>query len=87
MDRMLVPIDVITYTDFDGRMKPLRFRVVDKTGETTIINVNRIKSIDIQVIKRAKVNVYICECIVDGFVRDYKLKFYRSDTNWTLTIV
>lgn len=72
-------IDVIVVTDFEGFIKPIRFRV-EEDGEYQVVRVKRLLFVD----KLRDYLVYKVECSVNCILKKIELRFYNSECKWYL---
>ena len=77
-----IPIQMISCTDTDGTITPMRFRFQDKTGALTTIQIGRILK------SNQKTNhfhaAFTCEAEVSGLKRIFDLYYNYSDHAWSL---
>lgn len=86
MESMLcidIPIQMISCTDTDGKIIPLRFRFRDKTGELVTVTVDQILTED-QDSNRVGVN-YTCTAIIYGTKKTFQLWYSYFAHKWSLS--
>lgn len=77
-----IPIQVISCTDTDGKITPMRFRFQDKTGTLTTIQISRVLK------SEQKTNhfhaSFTCEAEVSGIKKVFELHYNYSAHAWSL---
>lgn len=79
------PVQMISCTDTDGKITPMRFRFRDKDGEITTIQIRRILESE-QKINRIYAS-FTCEAEVFGMKKLFDLHYNYSSHAWFLTKV
>lgn len=78
-----IPVQMISCTDTDGKITPLRFRFRDKNGELITITVDKVLSED-QDHNRVGAN-YTCSAIVHGTKKTFRLWYNYFAHEWRLS--
>ena len=78
-----IPVQMISCTDTDGKITPIRFRFRDKTGELVTVTVEKVLSED-QDRNRVGVN-FSCAAVVSGARRTFTLWYNYFAHEWHLS--
>lgn len=80
---MNIPIQMISCTDTNGRITPMRFRFRDKSGELTTIQISHILDSEQQ---NSRIHAsFTCEAEVFGMKKIFTLHYNYSSHSWSLT--
>ena len=75
-----IPVQMISCTDTNGKITPLRFRFKDKTGELITVTVNKILNED-QDKNRVGAN-YTCSATIYGTEKTFNLWYNYFAHEW-----
>lgn len=78
-----IPVQMISCTDTDGKITPMRFRFCDKTGELVTVTIEKVLSED-QDRNRVGVN-FSCAAVVSGARRTFTLWYNYFAHEWYLS--
>ena len=78
-----IPVQMISCTDTNGKITPMRFRFRDKTGELITVTVDKILSED-QGYNRVGVN-FSCSAILNGSRKNFTLWYNYFADEWHLS--
>lgn len=78
-----IPVQMISCTDTNGRITPLRFRFMDKTGELIAVTIEKIVKSE-QDISRIGAE-YQCEASMQGMKRSFTLRYNYAAHEWHLS--
>lgn len=78
-----IPVQMISCTDTNGKITPLRFRFKDKTGELITVTVNKILNED-QDKNRVGAN-YTCSATIYGSEKTFNLWYNYFAHEWRLS--
>lgn len=78
-----IPVQMISCTDTNGKITPLRFRFKDKTGELITVTVNKILNED-QDKNRVGAN-YTCSATIYGTEKTFNLWYNYFAHEWRLS--
>lgn len=78
------PVEIISYTDNSGNLKPLRFRIIqdDETLET--ISVDRIIRKTSEKFAGNQMIVFTCQSLINNKARVYEIKYELNTCKWIL---
>lgn len=78
-----IPVQMISCTDTDGKITPMRFRFRDKTGELVTVTIEKVLSEDQD---RNRVGVkFSCAAVVSGARRTFTLWYNYFAHEWHLS--
>lgn len=83
------PAEVITVTDKEGKMKPIKFRLIDENGETKVFKVEGIVQSDLIapfIDPSNKHMKYIFRVLINDAARDVELLYYFESMKWKLRV-
>ena len=78
-----IPVQMISCTDTDGRITPMRFRFRDRTGELTAVTIDKVLSQD-QDSNRTGIN-FSCTATIHGVSRTIRLWYSYFAHEWRLS--
>lgn len=78
-----IPVQMISCTDTNGKITPLRFRFKDKTGELITVTVNKILHEE-QDKNRVGAN-YTCSATIYGSEKTFNLWYSYFSHEWRLS--
>lgn len=76
------PVQMISCTDTDGKITPMRFRFRDRNGEIITINIEKIISTD-QECSSLGAN-FICTAILYGIQKTFRLRYNYYAHEWRM---
>ena len=78
-----IPIQMISCTDTDGKITPLKFRFRDKSGEIITIIIEKILSTD-QDRNRMGIN-FSCTAAIYGTKKQFNLRYSYTAHEWRMS--
>ena len=78
-----IPVQMISCTDTNGKITPIRFRFLDNTGELVNVKIDRILSTD-QNKNRVGAN-FCCTAQIHGFQKSFTLWYNYFAHEWRLS--
>ncbi|MBO7667372.1 MAG: hypothetical protein J6T26_02805 [Firmicutes bacterium] len=80
MERRDTPIEMISFCQGDGRLRPLRFRLADGT----VVRVSRVD--ETRRLESAGVTalLYFCRALIDGREQRFQLRYLVKSHRWVL---
>lgn len=84
MKTIVKPIEVISVTNFDGEVQPLRFRIIGKDEELNTVRILRIYKVEQSRIAGIQTRIYTCEIQVGDTARICELRYSIDSTRWDL---
>ena len=78
-----IPVQMISCTDTNGKITPMRFRFRDKTGEIITVTIDKVLSEDQD---RNKIGVnYSCDAVICGTRKTFSLWYNYFAHEWHLS--
>lgn len=78
-----IPVQMISCTDTNGKITPLRFRFSDKTGELITVTIDRILS---ESQDKSRIGAdYTCTAVIHGVSRTFRLRYNYFAHEWRLS--
>lgn len=77
-----IPIQMISCTDTNGTITPLRFRFQDRNGELVTVTIDRVTSTD-QHVNKMGIH-YSCEATIWGRKKSFQLRYSYYAHEWKL---
>jgi hypothetical protein len=78
-----IPVQMISCTDTNGKITPLRFRFRDRTGELLTISIENILSENQE---QSQVGItYTCDAILYGTKKQFVLRYSYFSHEWRLS--
>lgn len=84
MEVLLIPIEVVATFTPDGRVTPVRFRVILNEFGYDTITVNQITRRKRQRFGKTLIDLYTCSGTVQGMERNFELKYDIQSGEWSL---
>ena len=80
MDRRNAPIEMISFCQGDGRLRPLRFRLEDGT----VVRVSRVDETRLLEAAGVTALLYFCRAVMDGRELRFQLRYLVKSHRWVL---
>lgn len=78
-----IPVQMISCTDTNGKITPMRFRFRDRTGELVTVTIDKILSEDQD---RNRVGVHFCcSAYIYGAQKTFRLRYSYFAHEWRLS--
>lgn len=84
MKTLAKPIQMISWTEEDGQIHPLRFRIENKEGSLNVYKITKIYTSDIENIAGNKVYKFTCEINLNGYNKICELRYDLESCRWNL---
>lgn len=78
------PIEMVSYTDDKGNIKPIRFRLQNEHETVKVIKIDRIVTKDIEKLAGNLMLVFKCQSIIDNVQRQFEIKYELQTCKWML---
>lgn len=82
MRMIMKNVDMICVSSKDGIISPLRFRMTDGRGDTTVVKIDKILIRDEQKIAGNRMLVYKVQSVIDETEKVYEMKYEISTCKW-----
>lgn len=77
------PIEVVAYFNKDGKINPIKFRVIED-DKCQVIKIGKIISTDLEKLCGNKMWVFTCTAIIDGIEKIFEIKYDIENCKWIL---
>jgi hypothetical protein len=78
------PIEMISYTDNKGDVRPLRFRLVNEDESVKVIKIDKVIVKETEKLAGNNMLVFKCQSLIDNVERLFELKYELSTCKWML---
>ena len=78
------PIEVVSYTNIKGEIRPVRFRLTNEDESYKVIKIDKIVTKETEKLAGNIMLVYKCQSLVDGIQKIYEIKYELSTCKWML---
>jgi len=78
------PIELVSWTDINGVIHPVRFKIENEDSSTSVVKIDKVITIDKERLAGNNMLVYTCQSVIRGSERIYSLKYEISTTKWIL---
>lgn len=82
MKMLMKTVDMICVSSKDGEISPLRFRMTDSRGDTTVIRIDRILIRAEQKIAGNRMLVYKVQSLIGDIEKVYEMKYEVATCKW-----
>jgi len=84
MKVLALPIEMISYTDNKGYIKPIRFRMQIDDEPMEVIKIDKVIVRDIERFAGNIMLVYKCQSLIDDAIKLFEIKYEISTCRWIL---
>lgn len=77
-------IDVLCWFDQQGYPNPIRFRLIDESGQSLVIKIDKVLTREFEKLAGNKMFVFTCQCLVRDTLRIVVLKYEMDNCKWIL---
>ena len=84
MKVLALPIEMVSYTDNNGNIKPVRFRVQIGDEPMQVIKIDKVIVKDTQRFAGNIMTVYKCQSSIDNVMKLFEIKYELSTCKWIL---
>lgn len=78
------PIEVISYTDNKGELRPLRVRLEMEDETVKVIKIDKVIAKEIEKLAGNYMMVFKCQSLIDNVVRLFEIKYEMQTCKWVL---
>lgn len=78
------PIEVISYTDNKGIIKPLRFRLQGEDENEKVIKIDKVIVREYEKLAGNPMLVFKCQSLINNVLRQYEIKYELQTCKWIL---
>ncbi|MBU3092840.1 hypothetical protein KPL35_12230 [Clostridium sp. CF011] len=84
MKVLALPIEMVSYTDNKGDIKPIRFRMQVGDEPMQVIKIDKVIVKDTEKLAGNIMIIYKCQSVIDGAEKLYELKYEMGTCRWIL---
>ncbi|MBU3114111.1 hypothetical protein [Clostridium lacusfryxellense] len=84
MKVLALPIEMVSYTDNKGAIKPIRFRMQINDEPMQVIKIDKVIVKDIEKLAGNVMLVYKCQSLIDGALKLFEIKYNLATCKWIL---
>lgn len=77
-------IDVLCWFDKKGYPNPVRFRLVEASGESVVIKIDKVITREFEKLAGNKMFVFTCQCVINDTIRTLVIKYELENCIWIL---
>lgn len=78
------PIKMISVSEFDGVLTPIKFQMKNEVKELITVKIDNIVLRDEEKLAGNRMFIYRCQSDIEGTVKIYELKYEVSSCKWYL---
>ena len=78
------PIEMVSWTDINGNMHPVRFKIANNDETISVIKIDKIVSVDKEKLAGNHMLVYKCQSVIKGTERLFEIKYELNSCKWML---
>ncbi len=78
------PIKIISITDENGEIQPVRFQISDKASKPVTIKIEKILNIHEEKVAGTVLRMFHCQSTIKGQLKDYELRYNTQTCKWYL---
>ena len=78
------PIEVVSWTDLNGNMNPIRFKITKEDESSSVVKINKVISMDKEKLAGNIMLVFKCQSVINEIERLYEIKYELSTCKWML---
>ncbi|GAA0720374.1 hypothetical protein GCM10008905_09480 [Clostridium malenominatum] len=78
------PIEVVSYTDNKGDVRPLKFRLQTENETEMVIKVDKIISREIEKLAGNPMLLFRCQSLIDNVQKQFEVKYELQTCKWML---
>jgi len=78
------PIKVVSWTDTNGKINPVRFEIANKDESISVVKIDKVISVENEKLAGTLMRVYTCQSVIKGSERIYELKYELGTCKWIL---
>lgn len=84
MKSIAKPIEMISWTEEDGRIHPVKFKIITREGEKQVCRVLNIYTTDLDRIAGKKVYRFSCEIAINALAKLCEIRYELDSCRWVL---
>ena len=84
MKILALPIEMVSYTDNKGSIKPIRFRMQIENESMQVIKIDKVIVKETEKIAGNIMIVYKCQSLIDNTIKLFEIRYELSTCKWIL---
>jgi len=84
MEVLSLPIEMVSYTDKKGSMRPIRFRLQIDDQSMQVIKIDKVILKEIEKFAGNIMVVYQCQSLIENVIKLFEIKYELSTCKWIL---
>ena len=84
MKVLALPIEMVSYTDKKGAIKPIRFRMQIDDEPMQVIKIDKVIVKDTEKLAGNIMIVYKCQSLIDNDIKLFEIKYEIATCKWIL---
>ncbi|NNU78584.1 hypothetical protein [Clostridium estertheticum] len=77
-------VEMVSWTDTNGIINPIRFRIANKDDSISVIKIDKVITRGNEKLAGNTMLVYKCQSVISELDRQYELKYELSSCKWIL---
>ena len=84
MKVLALPIEMVSYTDNKGSLRPIRFRMQIDEEPMQVVKIDKVIVKETEKIAGNIMIVYKCQSLIDNAIKLFEIKYELSTCKWIL---
>ena len=84
MKVLALPIEMVSYTDKQGSIKPIRFRMQIEDEPMQVIKIDKVIVKETEKFAGNIMIVYKCQSLIDNAIKLFEIKYEINTSKWIL---
>lgn len=84
MKVLALPIEMVSYTDDRGSIRPVRFRIKLEDESVQVIKIDKVIVKETEKLAGNVMIVYKCQSLIDNAIKLFEIKYELSTCKWIL---
>jgi hypothetical protein len=84
MKILALPIEMVSYTDSKGSIKPIRFRMQVEDEHMQVVKIDKVIVKELEKLAGNNMIVFKCQSLIGGVERLFEVKYELNTCRWML---
>lgn len=84
MKTLVKSIEMISWTEENGKIHPIKFKLVGNNGEIHIYKIKKIYTTEFEKLAGNKTYKFTCEIVINNAIKICELRYELDSCKWTL---
>lgn len=84
MKVLVKPIEMISWTEKDGKIHPVRFKISDESDASHVYRIKKIYTTELEKLAGNKTYRFTCEVVMNNLVKVCEIRYELDSCRWTL---